>query len=477
MKKLCSLITAFVIPIFAIYSQAPDTLWTKTYGGPEWEIAYSIDETSDGGFIIAGITNSYGAGGNDIYLIKTDANGDTLWTHTYGSSDDEKAYSVKQTIDGGYIIGGRAFQPPDVWLIKTDENGDTLWTVIEGGIDDDEANDVIETEDGYFVAVGTTRSYGQGSADVYLVETSPNGDTIWDDTFGGYSNDYGYALQETDEGYILATSSASFGSGSSDAWLVNIDWEYEILWHNSFGGSAHDNAYDVQLTFNGGYISAGSTESFGPGDESFFLVKTDSNGDSLWAKVYGGTDKDRCMSVKQTPNGGYIMAGHTKSFGAGNFDWYIVRTDPYGDTLWTKTFGGIGVDECFDIQITSDGGYIIAGATRSFGAGNSDFWLIKMGPDLVGTEEFFDWTEDQKFQIFPNPTSGSANLRFTINEYGLTILDVYEISGNWIERIMNEMKTPGNFEMEVDLSDLPKGIYFITLKTNEGIQTTKMIKL
>lgn len=481
MKKLLLILTIVTFNFLVTFSQSPDTLWTKTYGGAEWEIGFSVQQTNDGGYIIAGQTNSFGAGGNDVYLIKTDSEGDTIWTRVYGSPGNEIAYSVQQTLDGGFIIAGRTTPSgtnnPDVYLVKTDANGDTLWTRTEGGDDDDEAYAVIQTDDGYYIAVGTTRSYGQGYADVFLVEYSPNADTVWDDAFGGNANDYGYALQETENGYIMAASTGSFGAGNFDAWLVRIDWEYEILWHKTFGGLNGDHAYDVQLTSDGGFIGAGSTSSFGPGDNSYFLFKASSDGDSLWAKTYGGEDKDECKSVKQTPNGGYIMAGSSKSFGTGNFDWYIVRTDNSGDSLWTKVFGGTSDDECFSVQLTDDGGYIIVGSTRSYGAGNSDVWLIKLAPDLVSIMEYSDLTEKHQMHISPNPVSGSANLQFLIGESGIVICDLFQISGIKVKSLINEVKIPGTYEMDIDLSDLSKGIYFCVLKTNQGVQTKKMIKL
>jgi len=481
MKKLFSIVAIVLFLPMCPKAQAPDTLWTKTYGGAEWEVGFSVQQTTDGGYIIAGQTNTFGAGGNDIYLIKTDSEGDTIWTMVYGSTGDEIASSVWQTIDGGYVLAGKTNPSgesnPDAYLIKTNAEGDTLWTRTYGGGDDDEINSVIQTDDGYYIALGTTRSFGQGNADFYFVETSPAADTVWDDTFGGFSNDYGQAVQETDDGYILAGSTANFGSGNFDAWLVRIDYEYEIFWHKAFGGADADNAYDVQPTADGGFISAGSTKSFGPGDRSFFLFKASASGDSLWANVFGGEDRDECRSVKQTPNGGYIMAGSSKSFGTGNFDWYIVRTDANGDSLWTKVFGGTQADDCYSVQLTDDGGYIIAGSTRSFGAGNSDVWLIKLAPDPVSIHEYDDLTGKHQMQICPNPINNLTSIKYSLTVKSDVILRVYDLFGKEVATICNTVQLKGPQEIIFNGTDLPSGIYYCVLRTSVGIQTTKLIKM
>jgi uncharacterized delta-60 repeat protein len=481
MKKRIKTISILIFISLNLIAQPPDTLWTKTFGGPDWEAAYSVQQTTDGGFIVAGQTNSYGTGGNDMYLIKTDDMGDILWTRTYGSPGSENAYSVQQTLDGGYILAGKTTAvnggSPDVYLVKTNDSGDTLWTRTYGGEDDDDANSVIQTDDGYYITVGNTRSYGQGNSDFYFVETSPAADTVWDDTFGGYANDYGQVVQETDDGYIMAGSTSNFGAGNFDAWLVRIDYEYEIFWHKTFGGAASDRAYDVQVTSDGGFIGAGYTESFGPGDKSYFLFKANANGDSLWARTYGGEDRDECKSVKQTPDGGYIMAGSTKSFGAGNYDWYIVRTDPNGDTLWTKTLGGTAADECSSVQLTNDGGYIIAGSTRSFGAGNSDIWLIKLAPDLVKIEKHENTARIPQLLIFPNPLTNQTCIKYTLVENSMVYLCIIDLYGKEEKVLCNLIQQKGSHELFIDSSDLPAGIYFCVLKTSEGTQTQKITKL
>jgi hypothetical protein len=197
-------------------------------------------------------------------------------------------------------------------------------------------------------------------------------------TYGGTGNDNARSVQQTsDGGYIVAGYTRSFGAGSDDIFLMKTDANGNLQWAKTYGGTYWDYAYSVQQTSDGGYIVAGYTYSFGAGGDDIFLIKTDANRNISWAKTYGGTDEDRAYSVRQTSDGGYIVAGYTHSFGAGGQDFFLIKTDANGNLQWAKTYGGTDVDGAFSFQQTSDGGYILAGDTRSFGAGDYDIFLIK----------------------------------------------------------------------------------------------------
>jgi len=377
--KICTIICVMLLSL-PCYSE-PITVWTKTFGGSGGDEGYSVDQTTDGGYIITGYTLSYGAGGADVWLIKTDANGDTLWTKTFGGSDWDRGYSVKQTADGGYIITGCTSYGAgggDVWLIKTDANGDTLWTKTFGGCCWDRGNSVDQTADGGYIITGWI-SYEPGETDVWLIKTDANGDTLWTKTFGGSGEDMGNSVdQTTDGGYIITGYTLPYGAGGGDVWLIKTDANGDTLWTKTFGGSGHDEGYSVKQTADGGYIIAGYTWSYGAGGGDVWLIKTDANGDTLWTKTFGGSGHDEGYSVKQTADGGYIITGCTWSYGAGGGDVWLIKTDANGDTLWTKTFGGSCEDRGYSVKQTADGGYIITGYTWSYGAGGPDVWLIKL---------------------------------------------------------------------------------------------------
>ncbi|MDP7675486.1 MAG: hypothetical protein QGI92_00590 [Dehalococcoidales bacterium] len=318
-------------------TQMPAFSSTKTFGGVGWDYANSVQQTTDGGYIIAGGTDSLGTDG-DVYLVKTDREGNEEWSRTFGGKENDSASSVQQTTDGGYIIAG------------------------------------------------DTNSFGAGEFDFYLVKTDREGNEEWSRAFGGVGWDYADSVQQTtDGGYIIAGGTDSFGAGIYDVYLVKTDREGNEEWSRAFGGEDNDTADSVQQTADGGYIIAGDTESFGV-DGDFYLVKTDGEGNEEWSRAFGGEETEEADSVQQTTDGGYIIAGYTKSFGAGNYDAYLVKTDEEGNEEWSRTFGGEENDSASSVQQTTDGGYIIAGRTASHGAGSWDAYLVKTDGDGVVEE-------------------------------------------------------------------------------------------
>ena len=351
--------------------------FAKTYGGTSYDYAFSVQQTSDGGYIVAGYTASFGAGGWDIFLIKTYANGNVQWAKTYGGIDFDFAYSVQQTSDGGYIVAGYTYSFGagwyDIFLIKTDANGNVQWAKTYGGTSRDYAYSVQQTSDGGYIVAGGTRSFGAGYYDIFLIKTDANGNVQWAKTYGGTDYDWAYSVQQTsDGGYIVAGETRSFGAG--DIFLIKTDANGNVIWTKTYGGTS---ASSVHQTSDGGYIVAGGTSSFGAGGSDIFLIKTDANGNVQWAKTYGGTSDDYAHSVQQTSDGGYIVAGRTFSFGVINGDIFLIKTDANGNVIWAKTYGGTYWDDASSVQQTSDGGYIVAGYIDSFGAGGDNFFLIK----------------------------------------------------------------------------------------------------
>ena len=347
--------------------------WEKTFGGTSLDIGYSVKQTSDGGYIVTGFTFiGFGSGDWDVYLIKTDGNGNELWNTTLGGTNDEFGYSVQQTTDGGYIITGRTESfgngSDDVYLIKTDGNGNELWNKTFGGSNSDEGLSVQQTTDGGYIITGITSS--SVDDDVYLIKTDGNGNELWNKTFGGSNSDEGLSVQQTtDGGYIITGITSS--SVDDDVYLIKTDGNGNELWNKTFGGTNDGGGFSVQQTTDGGYIITGTLSN------DVYLIKTDDNGNELWNKTFGGTDNDWGYSVQQTTDGGYIVTGGTSSFGNGNFDVYLIKTDDNGNELWNKTFGGINKELGISVQQTNDGGYIITGRTESFGDGDDDVYLIK----------------------------------------------------------------------------------------------------
>ncbi len=390
-QRLFILSTIGILLVFDLYAQSPDTLrmlttgWTKMYGGKRGDAGYSIQQTSDWGFIITGVTNSFGSGFCDVYLIKTDSKGDTLWTRRYGGTKSDFGFSVKETSDGGYVVAGYTWSfgagAQDVYLIKTDINGDIQWTRTYGGKNYDRGQSVQQTSDGGYIVAGYTWSFGSGRQDVYLIRTNTEGDTIWTKTYGGMLDDAGYSVLETpEEGFIITGVTNSFGSGAQDVYLIKTDENGDVIWTKSYGGIGDDFGRSVQHTRDGGYIIGGYSNSFGSGAQDVYLIKTDENGDTVWTKTIGGKKIDGCGSIQESSDGGYIIVGWTRSFGAGDYDVYLIKTDINGNVQWTRMFGGPEWDKGNSVQQTNDGGFIITGHTISFGSEKADVFLIKVVP-------------------------------------------------------------------------------------------------
>ena len=363
----------------------PAEEWNKTFGGTGSDYARSVQQTTDGGYIVAGYTESYGAGFVAFWLVKTDANGNEQWNKTFGGTRCDFVESVQQTTDGGYILAGYTASygagKNDAWLVKTDSNGNMQWDRTFGGTDYDGTWAVQQTTDGGYILAGFKDAYGASLADAWLIKTDANGNKQWDRTFGGTNPDVAMAVQQTTGGgYIFAGYTESYGAGDRDFWLVKTDANGNKQWDRTFGGADWDEANSVQQTTSGDYILAGYTASYGAGKTDAWLVKTDSNGYEIWKKTFGGVSDDKAHSVQQTTDGGYIFAGSTSSYGAGwwDDDVWLVKTDANGNEEWNKTFGGTRGEGANSVQQTTDGGYILAGDTTSYGAGNYDFWLVKV---------------------------------------------------------------------------------------------------
>ncbi len=380
MSKRMFLLLALV---FTCPTASPSQVFfERTYGGDGWDRGWSVRQTiPDSGYILAGTTGGIFSEEKDVWLIKTDASGDTLWTRRYGGDRKDEGYSVQQTSDGGYVIAGSTglTGTEDIYLIRTESSGDTLWTRTFGGIEVDEGYAVQQTPDGGFIVTGKEWD-GPFGGDTFLMKTDPSGDTLWTRTYGmGLIPDEGRSVQQTEDGgYVIAGSRYSFIT-DYDVYLVRTDSSGDTIWTRAYGGSYTDQGYSVQETADGGYVIAGYTGAFLSGD--VYLIRTDSSGDTLWTRTFGGDGDDRGYSVQETTDGGYVIAGYTDSFGTGGEDVYLIKTDLSGNLLWSSTFGGDGDDRGYSIQQTADGGFVIAGGTGSIGDELEDAYLIKTNLD------------------------------------------------------------------------------------------------
>lgn len=361
--------------------------WSKVYGfssGGEVPDG-NIFQTNDGGYIIAGRTTSVGAGSGDAWLVKANAFGNIEWNKTYGGSLDDRANDMCKTSDGGYALAGltNSFGAgiADYWLIRVNATGEMLWNKTYGGIGEEQVNWVIQTRDGGFAMAGRTNSTGAGSSDIWLVKTNANGDMVWNMTYGGAAAEFGMeVIQTSDGGYVVVGYTSSFGAGGSDVWLIKTDASGNPVWNKTYGGTGTEQAYTIVQTTDGGFAITGLTTTWGAGGNDAWLVKTDTSGNALWNKTYGGNATEYGIHGSQSTDGGYVICGTTTTFGAGGYDAWLVKTDDGGNMLWNKTFGGSRTEIAWSMSETKDGGFIIGAATHSYGFGTSaaaDMFLIK----------------------------------------------------------------------------------------------------
>jgi len=356
--------------------------WNRTYGGMALEAAHPVQQTAEGGYIVGGGSWSFGSGTYDAWVVKLDPFGNELWSRAFGGEEGDEVRSLQQTSDGGYILAGVTISfgigGGDAWLVRTDVEGNEQWNRTFGGYRYDIAHAVEETADSGIIVAGHTSSFGAALGNAFLLKTDKNGNEQWSQSYGGPNYETAFAARQTsDGGYVLAGETRSLSRGGADLYLVKTDGEGAEMWTATFGGPATDGAHSVQQTSDGGYILAGGTESFGEGMFDGWLIKTDTGGIEQWSRTFGGSGNDILFYAEQTPDGGYIASGATYSSGAGGGDYWLVRTDHEGNELWGRTFGGPGRDESYWLDQTNDGGVILSGMTDSFGAGEGDFWVIK----------------------------------------------------------------------------------------------------
>lgn len=366
-----------------------DTAHITVIGGVNSDECREVIELRNGGYIIVGITASFGQGNTDIYLIRTDTGGICMWSETIGESGIDRGYSVKETFDGGLIIAGYTngygALGYDVFLARTDSTGILLWTKTYGGSDWDFGYSVQQSADSGFVVCGESYSYSNGDADLLVVKTDKNGNLSWIKNAGGVFADAGYSITISREGnYIVAGRTISYGNGDNDAYVVAFNAAGDTLWTKTYGGAMEESSYGIDTTSDNGLIFIGSTSSFGQGGADVYLVKLDSIGNMQWHYEHGGPGEDVGHSVRQCTDDGYLFAASANSWGLGGYGAYIVRTDAAGNQMGGgPTFGDADDDYGYSVILTSTGGAFVGGATKSYGHGFEDIYLIKLPDDLI----------------------------------------------------------------------------------------------
>ena len=435
-------ITTFLFSIPLISISQPVFQWDRTYGGNGWEELQSIRPLPNGDIIMGGSTFSDISGDvsdapcdsfqkGDFWLVRTDLYGNPLWNRRYGGNGLDRIWSVLPTRDGGFLLGGDSNSDAsclkseagrggdDFWLIKTDSAGNPIWEKTYGSAGDDELHDLYELPDGSFFVLGFSDSLGggdktaplHGSYDFWLLKLKPDGEKIWDHTYGGRGWEQAYVIEKTPEGDFLlggfSTSHAHTGNktdslyGLNDFWVVKIDTSGKVLWDRTYGGASEDVLLDIERSNDGGYLLGGQSRSLDDGNKKsknkglrdYWVVKIDPEGNKLWDKSYGGPGYDDGFALHQNEDGNILVGGVSSSnAGAdksencrGGNDFWLIFLDANGRLIWDLTFGGDNIDALTKIFPVADGGIILGGHSSSTVSGDktqnnqglNDFWLVK----------------------------------------------------------------------------------------------------
>lgn len=527
MRKIIPL--HILLSIFCLNISAQNT-FQKAYGGAQSETGTSIQNTIDGNYIISGYTNSFTAPFRDAYLIKTDTSGNILWSHTYGGGNDEVCYYVTLVGGGGYVLTGgtNSFGAGgnDVFIIKTNETGNILWSTIAGGAYNDYGWAAIQNIDRGFLITGFTETCLGGCNRGLLVKTDSSGTILWTKILGGGGSEALYGIDRTvDGGYIVTGETSTNSFGSSDIWLLKLDAFGDTIWTKYYGSATEESGAVARQTADGGFIVTGDIHN-AYNIHHAALLKTDSVGNLQWAKTYGSPDTSGAgefgWDVHRLPDHGYIMLGSTAAYG-NSMQMFVIRTDSAGNLLWSKTYGGSQPDDPWYSALVADGGLAIIGATQSFGSGLSDIYLLKIDsagsangcndssivPEVVNVGALLltgsgttittgmltsnpamitgspatmninicaPLGEDEmnpdksSVLIFPNPFSTAATIKIYEARFTKYDFELYDITGR--EVFVSELRTP---DSKLDRGNLESGIYFYKVTCDNGKESKELI--
>ncbi len=482
--------TAVLLLTFTIQAQAPSVLWAKEYGGSTWCYGESVAQTDDGGFIVAGYKEVFKRVRDNkedfdrIYVVRTDSNGDTLWTKGYGG-EGAKAYSIQKTKDGGFVIAGLTMASEfnmDTYLIRIDSIGDTLWTRTHGtegdSSDGEKAYSINTTHEGGFILAGETSLIDPPGPSAYLVRTDSAGDTLWTKTyaFGGETSSYAKSIIQTDSGGFAFTGHLSGGRG----FFIRTDSSGKLLIKKTFTlQSLNANGVvlrDLKQTSDGGFILVGQISRPLGYDPGVLLIRTDPNGDTLWTKVY--TEGQRGYSVDITEDEGFIVSS------ASGMEALIIRTDSNGDSLWSinsKEFEWEGWLK--SIKQTADGGFIAAGKGTVDTTGVVDVVLVRIDKEgtLIQKEENNQQSTIKGFTLFGNYKDKVIYTNYTIPNSCNVRLEVYDTLGKMVKVLVDKYQNSGPHTLKWK----PKrgrrklaagGVYFLKLSA-DGHTVSKKVTI
>ncbi len=442
---------------------------TEHYWGKKGlDVAYSAAATNDGGYILTGLTQSAGDTVGDIVVIKTNAAGDTMWTLVYGGPNLEGGNYVMQTADGGYMVSGHTedfgAEDCDAFLMKLDKNGKYQWLHVYGGIQDDISEGVVELPTGEFVIAGITASYGNADTSsevrhVYFVKTTSTGDLIWYRYYAGKGSEYAYSIATCpNNGFLAVGYSTSFGNGEMDGWLMRLDNNGDTLWTSLYENIGETRYYKIKPTMDNGFIVTGFTT--GTGKPQGLVIKLDADGNKVWEHLYGDTTQGLVLyDCVQQPNGNFMFTGGNYATDTtGNA--YVLTTDANGNKITDQVYGGsYSIADCIASQ--GNNGYLIAGTSDKYDGAGDIYYM-----DMNNTVESVPAVNASWPHLYPNPVrSEPAVIVLPASEANEMIrLDIIDMSGR---RVCGKDKIADK-DILIDRNGLSTGEYLFHITCNDG---------
>jgi hypothetical protein len=504
------------------WSQMPYTIeWQRCLGGSAQEAAEAICSTNDGGFVIAG--NTFSTDGDvggphngliDLWVVKLDSTGDLLWEHCYGGSGMEVGRSVQQTSDGGYIVTGYTTSNDgdvtgyhggtDIWVLKLGAMGQMEWQRCLGGSMADMAWCVTEAPDGGYVVAGQTDSNDgdlsgtAGGQDAWLVKLTPEGDLEWQRCYGGPGQEHARSIAPaTEGGFVVVGSSNSNNTppvgggsyGAQNVWVYKIDPSGELEWEWFFGGPNYDLGRGLVRLSDNGYAVIGTTSSIAGGGgcsmggDDFWLLKLDPTGALEWDRCFGGSADDRAYAVQSSSQGNILLTGTTYSTDGdvsgnqGSLDGWVLEVGMVGELLWQRCLGGSMSDLLGAMSSADETGFVVAGYTTSTNGdvsghhgGSTDVWVVKLAPLTTGTPTS---EAPSTLTLFPNPTTSTLHIQWS--GPAPSTLEVLDMTG----RLVYGPVVPGNMGEAggaLPVGALPAGLYAVRVQSATGISVQRFVK-
>jgi putative intracellular protease/amidase len=451
---------------------AGNALWSRTFGGACSDGASDIEETAEGGLIVAGYTYSSGNGNSDMLLLKLDSEGYEIWSRTFGGGGWEYGNSVCQADDGGFIIAGYTTSSgaglQDVYVVRTDSYGNELWSEVCGGAGLDMGMSVMESDSGDVLVCGYTESMGSGENDIYVIKLTAGGSVLWERTYGGSALETGDCIIQSDDGnYIIAGATGS-ETTNSDVFLLKTDTEGNPIWSAYYDGAGGDGGYDrgnsVCQLYGGGFAIVGDSNE--PDNCGVMFVRTGPDGASECMEFYGGNFYDYGNDIVECCDGGIIVCGASKEFSSCLNSIYVLKINTEGNIIWEDNFGdGNGSQWGAAVCETADGRLVIAGQTESEGAGEYDVWILKIEDEFQGIQHGEVCPD---FRVYPNPVTGGS---IQLPEVSCsTMFRIYDLSSRCV------LESSQNSGSEIlDVSALNSGAYIITASRNELVSSQRFV--